>query len=103
MPDRDWRTELRDAAILWLFSHDQPAVALALWRSRIVGMRRIDPEHLGINVAVADESDSSVLAASTRSWTDTELPGPLDQAFEQWLPAGDWPVFAFAEDAVPER
>jgi hypothetical protein len=93
--DRQWRNELRDAATLWLFSHDEPSLASALWRSQIVGMRRLDGNHLGISIVTDSEKDRAVLAAATRSWADSEMPGPLDQAFEQWLPAGDWPVFAF--------
>lgn len=99
--DRDWRTELRDAATLWLFSHGELGVAHALWRSQIAGLRRLDTEHLGIKILVGDANDITVLASATRSWTDSVMPGPLDLAFEHWLPAGDWPVFAFAEDPSP--
>jgi hypothetical protein len=86
---------MRDAATLWLFAHGSPSLAHALWRSQIAGMRRIDSEHLGIKIIVDRDDDSSLLAAATRSWTDSWMPGPLDLAFEQWLPAGDWPIFAF--------
>jgi hypothetical protein len=97
MNDRDWRTSARDAATLWLITHEQPAVAVALWRSTIVGMRRINKDRLGIKIAVEADDDLAVLARATRSWTDSPLPGALDLAFEHWLPAGDWPVFAFEQ------
>lgn len=39
--------------------------------------------------------DPTALAAATRSWTGSDMPGALDLAFEIALPEGEWPVFAF--------
>jgi hypothetical protein len=103
MRDRDWRTSLRDSATLWLFGHDQPALAYAVWRSRVEGMRVLAGGQLGIKLIVASDEDLTTLAVATRSWTDTEMPGPLDLAFEHWLARGNWPVFAFEVPATASR
>jgi hypothetical protein len=95
VPDRQWRPTIRASAVLWLFRHDEPVVAMALWRSDIVGMRRLDSGQIGMKLTVTTAEDAATLAASTRSWTDSDMPGPLDRAFERSLPQGDWPVFAF--------
>jgi hypothetical protein len=44
---------------------------------------------------VTTADDAAILAAALRSWTDSDLPGPLDRAFEASLPEGDLSVFAF--------
>lgn len=95
MQDRDWRTVVRDSATLWLIAHDETAVGTALWRSRIIGIRRLETGHLGMKLAVDSEGDMVTLARATRSWTDDEMPGPLDKALEYSVPGADWPVFAF--------
>jgi hypothetical protein len=39
---------IRASALLWLFSHDE-LVAMALWRSGIVGMKRLDSGQIRIS------------------------------------------------------
>jgi hypothetical protein len=95
MADRTWRSAILTTALVSLFK-SSPEVAMALWRSRIVGMDRLPDDRLTIKLRLhGGEHDRWLLASETRSWTGSDMPGLLDLAFENALPGHDWPVFAF--------
>jgi hypothetical protein len=95
VPDLRWRNSIKRAAVVWLYRHGHDEVAAALLMSEIIGMSRLPAGELGIKISVRGDADVETLVPETRSWTDAEMPGALDLAFEFALPDRDWPTFAF--------
>lgn len=93
--DRTFRSATFTPALVWLYNHNRKAVADALFRSRIAQMDRLATGELHLHLILASEKDEAIITSATMSYTRTEMPGPLDKAFEAALPGGDWPIFTF--------
>ena len=96
MMDRTFRSVTFTPALVWLFGRGHVVVGEALWRASIERMDRLPEGTLHIRLRVASMADRAVLALSSRSCSGSEMPGPLDLAFEAALPGGEWPVFSFS-------
>lgn len=99
--DRTFRSVVFTPALVWLFGRGHRLIGEAPWRASLDHMDRLPDGSLHVRLRVASLTDRALLALSTRSCSGSEMPGPLDHAFEAALPGGEWPLFSFAVDQQP--